>query len=166
MPIERAAQAAIALAILPIGGALLLEGVWLPVGLMATLGLIWALGHGGPSPQLANLAFGGTLAVAAFGATQGIMPGAMLVGTLAALGAWDLGALRERLARAGQMTATDRMLARHGQVLGIVLALGGGLSALTMLGGPSLGLGGAMALGLVAILGLQWLLRATARNAN
>lgn len=166
MAIDRAAQAAIALAIIAIGGPLLLEGAWLLVGLMALLGLVWALGHGGPFLQLINLAFAGTLAAAAFGAAQGIAPGAMLVGTLAALAAWDLTALRERVIRTEHASAVDRLFARHAQLLGIVLAMGGGLGGLAMLGGLSLGLGGALALGLVAILGLQWLLRATARNAN
>lgn len=166
MPLRIGIRVALALAAVTIGGAWLLEGRWLPAGIMGVLALVGDLGRARTSPQLTNLAFAGTLAIAVIGVVESVMPGAMFAGTLAALTAWDLCGLQDRLQQADHVGATARLQVRHFERLLVVLAVGGGLGAVAMVGALSLGFGGALGLGLVAVIGLRWLLRATARNLH
>lgn len=166
MPLRIGIRIALALAAVTVGGAWLLEGHWLVAGVMGVLALLGELGRARTSPHLANLAFAGTLAIAAVGVAEAVMPGSMFAGSLAALTAWDLRGLQDRLEQADHVRAAARLQGRHVERLFLVLAVGGGLGAVAMAGALSLGFGGALGLGLVAVIGLRWLLRATAQPLN
>lgn len=160
------AQLAVVLTALAMGGAWLMTGAWGPAAGVGLLAALWIWGQWRRSHKLNNALFAAFLAVAAMGVIREVMPGAMLAGSLAALAAWDLGALTHRLDRAGHVMAEDRLQGRHIERLLVVLSLGGILGGVALAGRLSLSLGGAIGLGLVAALGLRWLFRATARNSS
>lgn len=164
MRLGRWVQGSIATAAVVLGGAWLTAGSWIVAIAVGGLALLWAWGRG--SQRLANAMFVGLVAVAAFGVLQGVMPGAMLLGSLAALAAWDLNALARRLGEVEHVAEIDRLGRRHLEHLGIVLVVGGILGGAAMLGSVSLSLAGAIGLGAIAVVGLRWILRATAQNLN
>lgn len=166
MHLPIAIRLAVALTAVTVGGALLLAGYWkIAIGVALLAGL-WTWGHERRSQGLSNAVFVAFLTVTALGVIEDVMLGAMLVGGLFALAAWDLDALAARLDRADHATATDRLLVRHGERLLIALGLGGVLGGTAMVGSLGIGLGGALGLGVVAVMGLRWLLRTTARNLH
>lgn len=157
---------AIGLTALATGGAFLMAGQSEAAIGVVLLAALWAWGQHWGSQGLNNAMFLVFLAVATLAVVRDVMPGPMLVGSLGALAAWDLGALKDRLDRAAHATATERLQVRHVERLVTVLALGGVLGGIAMAGSLSISLGTALGLGVIAIVGLRWLLRATAQNLN
>lgn len=157
---------AIGLTALAMGGAFLTLGQWEAAIGVALLAALWAWSQLWGSQGLNNALFAAFLAVATSAVVRGVMPGAMLVGSLGALAAWDLGALKDRLDRAAHATATERLHARHVERLVTALGLGGALGGVALVGSLSLSLGTALGLGVIAIVGLRWLLRTMAQNLN
>ena len=145
-------------------GPYLVAGIGIGAAGVVVLTGLWA--WRARSERAANAIFVGLLATATFGMLNGVMTGAMLAGSLAALAAWDLDGLARGLDQVGRTTATARLEQRHLERLTVVLALGGTLGTLALVGSVTLGLAGAVGLGGVAILGLRWLLRATSQNVH
>ncbi|MDX1748049.1 MAG: hypothetical protein R3324_19115 [Halobacteriales archaeon] len=149
-----------------VGGSWLFAGSWIVAGIVVGLAWLWVGGRERGSQRLANAVYGALVAVAAFGVLQDVMPGAMLVGSLVALASWDLDALARRRGEVEHVTERDRLQRRHFEHLSVVLIVGGVLGGAAMLGSVSLSLVGAIGLGAIAVVGLRWLLRTTARNLN
>jgi hypothetical protein len=136
--------------------------LWPGSGLTLALGLLWLAGQRLPWRGWPDLGLVALLGAATAGAVQTLPAGWLLVGTVAALAAWDLAHFERRL-RAGTPTIRDEDLLRraHLRQLAGVTGLGLLLGWLALNLELKLGLGWAIGLGLLAIIGLGQLIRAT-----
>ena len=131
-------------------------GRWLMVTYVAAIGLLWLFGAWRRWSWLDSAAFVGLIIGAAFGIGLEVSIGWLLVGTVAALIAWDLDNLLIRLARRDHSESAGSLGPGHLRRLAIVSSLG------LLLGWISLGLdisltfGFAILLGLLLALSLSW----------
>jgi hypothetical protein len=137
-----------------------LESSWTVSGLIMTLGLVWLVSQRFNWPGLPDIGLVATMGVAAFGMWQGIPAGWMLLAAVGALAAWDLAHFERHLALAPPRGNEARLRQEHLRTVAAVA--GSGL----LLGGAALsfeikfGLGWAMGLALLVILGLGRIIRA------
>src|SRR4051812_22641975 len=135
------------------------QALW-GVGSAVAIGLLWQIGDWRGWNWAADVCLAGWVALAAFGAWQELTAGWMLIGVVAALGAWDLAHFATRLRDAGTRPPPTDLARAHLRQLAVVAAAG------LLLGGIALGIrvelafGWAILAGALAIIGLSRLLRA------
>lgn len=133
------------------------KGAWgLALGALG-LGGLWALGHFRGFP-IAHWGLLGFLTLGALGTLLGFKA-AMLVGTVAALAAWDLDRFARRLRDAERVEGWERLWAAHAQRLLLVIGLGLLLGGIALEGRISLRLWGAILLSIFGLLGISQVLR-------
>jgi hypothetical protein len=142
-----------AMVILALGYAL--TPLWLGAVVVAILGLIWLVGQQRQVDWLNDFGFAFFVAAAAIGVWRGAPSGWMLVGTVAALAAWDLARFDGRLAQVEQIIGGRQLRRDHLRRLLLVAGLGLGFGALALGLQFELSLGWAILLGLLVVIGLS-----------
>ena len=138
----------IGVATLAVAASYAAAGRWVPVTLIVGLGLLWSLSTWRLWPWFNGIGLVGLVGGAASGISFGLPTGWLLVGTVAALIAWDSHSLLIRLAQLDQ-SATDPWLLR-GHFARLAIACGLGI----LLGGFALRLEITLTFGLAVFLGL------------
>ena len=92
--------------------------------------------------------------------------GWMLLGTVAALAAWDLDHFTRRLREGGRVEQEAGLVRAHLRRLAEVSAVGLGLGGVALLARIDLGLGLALLLGLLTVIGLRQFLTALRRESD
>jgi len=87
--------------------------LWAGVGIAAAIGLLWLAGDWRGWDWAAEPCLVGWVALAAFGAWQGLAAGWMLLGVIVALAAWDLAHFSTRLRDAGTVTHPHELTRAH-----------------------------------------------------
>lgn len=130
------------------------------------LGLLWIAAAGQRWEWIAGPMWIGCVGLAALATFVGAHPIGPPVGALAALAAWDLDGLHRRLRSATRTYGESRIVERHSRRLAGVLGLSLALSLVTLVARVRLDLGWAMALGLLAALGLSRAVRFMRRESG
>ncbi|HRV90797.1 MAG TPA: hypothetical protein P5526_01400 [Anaerolineae bacterium] len=149
-----------------LGYVLGFERYWQMGFVVAGAGLLWLIGErkgrtGGPEVGLVTF-----VALAALGVYWGKPAIWMLFGTVAALVTWDVSLFSRRLALTGRIENETDLRRVHWQRLAATAGLG------LLLGGLALGVaipisfGGAVGLGLVAVVSLSWVVGSFRRKGN
>lgn len=143
----------VAMATLALGYGL--GGVWIGVGPVLAVGVLWLIGRRLGWGWVASLGLALWTVAAAVGLWVGLGAGWMLVGVVAALSAWDLDHFIRRLRETGRVERAGAMERTHlGRLLAVDVA-GLALGALALGVRIRLGFGIALVLALVAVWGLS-----------
>lgn len=138
-----------------------------PLGtLPVLLGLLWIAAVGRRWEWIASPMWIGCVGLAALATFVGAHPIGPPVGALAALAAWDLDGLHRRLRSATRIHGESRIVERHIRRLAGVLGLSLALSLVALVARVRLDLGWAIALGLLAALGLSRAVRFMRRESG
>ncbi len=132
-----------------------LGGLWFLALPILVLGVMWLAGQRRGWPWIASLGLALSAVAAAGGLLLGLGVGAMLVGLVAALAAWDLHHFSRTLESVPRVEGARNLERRHLLRLLSALGLGALLSAVALGVDVSLSFGIVLLLGLVAILGLS-----------
>lgn len=154
----------IAMAALALGYGL--GGVWIGVGLVLVVGVLWFTGRWLGWGWVASVGLALWIAAAAVGLWVGLGAGWMLVGVVAALSAWDLDHFIQRLGAAGRVEHDVAMERAHLGRLLAVDAAGLALGGLALTVRVRLGFGLALVLALVAVWGLSRAVRFLQQGEN
>ncbi len=145
------------------GYGLTYDGRWSALWLL--LGVLWWLGRR-RWRWVGSLAFLGYIGAAAGGVFIGLGEVWMLLGTVAALAAWDLDHFAHRLQEIPRIEQQEALVASHLQRLALVSGGGLLLGIGARLVQVRFSLGAAVLLGLLAILGLQQFLAMLRRESD
>jgi hypothetical protein len=126
--------------------------VWPVTAIIVVVGLFWILAQRQNWNWMASLGLVFFLLSSSAGVWLGLPSGALLFSLVAALCAWDLQQFIQRTRDAHLHASTQR---RHVQRLIVVASSGLLFSAIALLIQVQIALGGALALGLISILGLS-----------
>src|SRR5688500_9420446 len=96
------------------------QTLWEDAGLAVAIGLLWLAGDWRIWDWTADACLAGWVGLAAFGTWQGLPAGWMLIGVVAALGAWDLSHFAVRLRDAGALPPPAELTRAHLRQLAIV----------------------------------------------
>jgi len=143
----------LAAGLLALGYALSGRGPWGVA--VVVVGGLWLVGRRRGWGWTASVGLVALVGAAAFGLGRGLAPGWALLGTGAALAAWDLDAFARRLGDGGPMGDRAMLERRHLQRLLLVEALGLLLAGAALAVRVRIGFGGALLLGALAVLGLS-----------
>jgi hypothetical protein len=153
--VRYAAAISIILATLSLGLGYAMGRLWAGAALSVALGVLWLLGRRRGRGWAASVGMTCFVGTAALGIWWQLSAPAMLVGSVAALAAWDLDHFTERMRSTDHVVGQDGMVRSHLRRLLIVSGIG------LLLGGVALGVqielsfGWALLLGASAILGLS-----------
>lgn len=143
-----------------------LSGLWIWTSLVAALGGLWLLGQHYRWGWVASMELICLVSVAAAGIWQNLAAGWMLLGVVAALTAWDLDHFAQRLRSVGRAEGARELKQRHLRRLMMVDGLGLLLAAIALEVKIELNFGVAFSLGLLAILGLSWVIGFLRRESD
>jgi hypothetical protein len=156
---EKILPASIGLATSALALGYAVDGFWAPAVLVVGVGLLWWLGQARNWDWIAPIGLTLFVVMAAGGLWRGLAASWMLLGTVAALAAWDLNhfAMRLRSVEWNETLAKRRreLERRHLRRLLIVNGLGLLLAAVALGVKVRFSFGVAIVLGLVAVLGLS-----------
>ena len=127
--------------------------------LPVAIGLAWWLGRSRGWRWIASPAMVCLVILDAFGMLRAVFPAWMLAGAAAALAAWDLDHFSQRLASAARVERERQWVSAHLRRLGVVAGLGSLLGLIGLSLQIQLGLGWAIALGLLAVVSLAQAVR-------
>jgi hypothetical protein len=134
--------------------------------LPAALGLLVVAGRWRRWEWSASVGMIGHVALASFGVLTNASPIWMLLGAIAALGMWDVDHFLLRVEGVKRIGEESRFCYAHIRRLGLVLGLGLALSLIALSLRVQLDLGWAMALGLLAVIGLAQALQFLRRESD
>ena len=152
------ASIGVVLAILALSIGYVSNAIWIGAGINLAIGLLWLAGHWRGWDWTADFGLVCCVGLAAFGIWSELPAVWMLVGTVAALAAWDLDHFAERLRSVGNVVGQAELTRSHLVRLLIVGAAG------LLLGGIALGVplelsfGWSVFAGVLAILSLRGLI--------
>lgn len=154
------ASGSMALATLALAFGCAANGFWIGAIVAVLLGALWLAGWPRGWAWANPLALVGNVSTAALGVWLGGAPWALLLGVVATLAAWDLCHFAARLRRTPQIIGEAALITAHLRRLGVVIAAGLLLGILALTLRLGLSFGWALALLLLAALGLRALGRA------
>jgi len=132
-----------------------LDDAWIGMLLILAMGVLWLLGQRRRWGWAASVALIFFVGAAAIGLWIGLGAGWMLAGVVAALSAWDLDHLTQRLRSADRVEDARALERRHLRRLLIVDGLGLLLGVAALNVRVRAGFGAVLLLGLLAILGIS-----------
>lgn len=137
--------------------------LWIAIGLVWLLALIWGVGFWRGWGWSENLFFVILVMVCGVGVLMGVWPIWCMIGLFASLMTWDLHRFIWRIRRAKRIQDEERLVQRHLQRLASVLGVGVLMSIAAMLIRLELSFGFAVLLGLLAVIALGQLIVAQNR---
>jgi hypothetical protein len=143
-----------------------LNGLWGGAVLALAIGLLWLVGQRYGKGWVASVALIVFAGMAGVGLQLRWGTGWALFGMVAALSAWDLGHFAQRLRFAGQVEDVCGLERQHLRRLLIVDGLGLLFASIALVIRVELGFGLALALGLLAVVGLSQALRFLRRESD
>jgi hypothetical protein len=141
------------------------QSLWAWAGIAVAIGVLWLAGDWRGWDAVAGPCLAGWVGLAAFGAWWGVISGWMLIGTVAALAAWDLRRFGIRLRDAVAIIDRAELTRAHLRYLAIVAAAG------MLFGGIALGtrfeltFGWALLAAVLAVIGVSSVIRAGGKEA-
>lgn len=137
---------------------------WMPALLIAGLGILWLVGQWRRWAWTTTFGLVSFIGLAAGGIWRALPPIWMLIGTVAALAAWDLARFLQRMEQVEQVGDRSTLSRAHLQRLLVVTGLGllpGGLAAGAQL---KLNFGWAVLLGFLMVVSLSWVIGSIKRE--
>jgi len=137
-----------------IAAAYLWVGQWFILPALAVLAMGWILFRRSSAAGASRWLLAGTTALAAIGAVMDLSMILMVVGVVAALGAWDLADFEETVHGCARAVDRSRLMALHAKWLALALGSGMLLALLATIANLDLPFAAAAALALVLIVSL------------
>ena len=147
-----------------VGTAMVIDGYWAGLLLLAIIAASWLAGIWYGRSWLTTLGLVGLILVTAVGGILELLPVLLLTAVALALFAWDMGNYGRALAVVPDVRDEPGLIKIHMQWAGGMIGLGWLLGLIAINVQLPLNLGWTFGLGLVVVLGLRWLVRRLQRE--